>query len=62
MHNELGLLNTSKAWDGCQMAMPLGMFARYDMISPYVHASTCHNILLLYSQVAEKKTSPTRNW
>ena len=30
IHNELGLLNTSKAWHGCQMAMPLGMLP--DMI------------------------------
>ena len=33
MHNETG-------WHGCQMAMPLGMVDRYDVISPDVHVST----------------------
>ena len=32
MHNELDLLNTSKALHGCQMAMALGMVARYDKL------------------------------
>ena len=30
MHIEFDLLNMSKAWHDCQMAMPLGMVARYD--------------------------------
>ena len=29
MHNELGLLTTGQR-HGCQMAMPLGMVAKYD--------------------------------
>ena len=35
---------TSKARHGCQMAMPIDMVAKYDMISPDVHISTCTTI------------------